>query len=104
MAWKEPYYVKKRWDADYVNMIEEDIEYLADIYNATVTQFSVSYSDEVNTIKNTLNTLENNITALVESLPFSVNSYKSNVQYTRTLPKRANLNRWVNILNEIKAR
>ena len=97
----DPTYVEDRWDADYVNLIEKDIEYLAERYGITVTPFEVLYDDELDTIRDSLNALEQNITALVNGLDFTVEAYVEAVQYSETLPKRTDLNRWVDIIVEI---
>ena len=101
MSWITPYFVRERWDADYVNLIEGDLEHIADVYDIKITAFTTNYNEPVNQIRTKLNQLEKNITKIVSECPFPVNSYEMPIEYTDTLPRRWHLNRWVKILVEL---
>ncbi len=104
MEWIPTYYVRDRWDADFVNMVENDLEFLADYYDVEITPFTANYEDQVHLIRDKLNQLEKNINKLVVSVPFPVRSYGGPVEYYDTLPRRWQLNRWVDILDELSER
>lgn len=114
MAWTNINILKSGdfWDYNLPNNIYNNLIYIRDrlvtkgysVQEFTPIDFSLGYATNIKDIKAKLNAIENNINILNASLTdFIEYYYGSAVNYGRFAPKLAELNRWINICNNLRS-